>query len=248
MNQRGGIRTIEDLRLRCRIDNETGCWRWAGAKQEYGGSRAAEPRVWLADHDCCVNGKRAAAILSGRTPKRGQLVYAKCLNSMCVRPDHQIVGTAKERGAWLAAQGVLKGNPSRVAQNTRMSRGRSSINMELARWARESEQTGVEVAHALDIGIAAVSRIRRHETWREQMQAASVFSFAAEFLKTRSETKETQSDPYLAAVVHQQRTFIGATCGSCGGRERYTSGRSCVACQKEKSRLKHLLARNKVAA
>lgn len=161
-----GIRSLEDLRIRCRIDEVTACWNWGMAVQTYGGQRAGEPRVWLASENRCVNGKRAALILAGRAPKRGQVTYGTCTNWRCVNPEHIEAGTHAERGAFQAASGRLQNNPARIAAITRNSRTRSRITEELAQWARESDQTCADVAAALGVGLSVVSRIRRGEAWR----------------------------------------------------------------------------------
>jgi hypothetical protein len=172
-----GIRSIEDVRLRCRIDETTGCWIWGMAYRTYPDARRnPEPAVWLADLGICVNGKKAVAILGGRAPKKGQVSWSKCLNSRCVNPQHVKVGSYAERGAYLAKTNVLKGDPARSASNAKHRRARSAVTEELAAWIRESPQSGADVCHATGFSSSTVSRIRRGESWAENFSSAgSVF-------------------------------------------------------------------------
>ena len=43
-----GVRSLADIRSRCVIDAETGCWIWRGAFSVKVGGHAT-PRVWLAN-------------------------------------------------------------------------------------------------------------------------------------------------------------------------------------------------------
>ena len=38
----GGIRSVDDIKDRCRVDDVTGCWIWAGALVH-----GKAPRVWV---------------------------------------------------------------------------------------------------------------------------------------------------------------------------------------------------------
>lgn len=170
-----GIRSLDGLRLRCRIDDD-GCWLWAGAVQRFDGQRAPESRVWMADMRRSMNGKRAAALLAGKRIPAGRIAYGTCLKPLCVNPRCVRIGTSAERGAFLAGLWVNRGSPQRIAACTQSARLRSRLTPELARWVRESPQTGRDIARALELPESVVSRIRRGETWREAAPAASVFA------------------------------------------------------------------------
>ena len=82
-----GILSLEDLRQRCRIDSETGCWLWAGALS------ANTPRAWFFHPEKarfqCMPAARAAWLLA-RGPIGGRVVYhALCSETICVNPLRQ---------------------------------------------------------------------------------------------------------------------------------------------------------------
>lgn len=230
----GGIRTVEDLRQRCRIDEETGCWVWSMAARKYEGKREPETAVWLAEPRKAVNGKKAAALLSGRTFRKGQLAYGTCCNWQCVNPDHVKVGTPKQRGAFVASRGHLKGCPTRAVKNKQAGRVRSRVTMELAEWIRESPQTGRDVACTMGLAESVISRIRRGQSWTAspKLAAASVFSWQP--TQVRVSRQHDDSGEYERAARAGLRFFEGVPCEK-GHTQRYVVDRACVVCQRAKA-------------
>lgn len=93
----GGIRTVEDLRLRCYVDECTGCWHWrlamddgfalvhfvapdTGERKKTRGRRAA---LWLAN---------------GHDIGPGRVAAAHCESSDCVNPAHAKSMTNQQLG------------------------------------------------------------------------------------------------------------------------------------------------------
>lgn len=171
----GGIRTLADLRSRCYVDADTKCWHWRGAtlKRKGGGQ---EPRVWMADARKSETLPRAAWQLSGKNAPAGRWTcWRTCRSESCGNPAHLMAGTKAEWGAWVKGLGYLRGDPVRSITNRRNQKN-ALLTMELAQWARESPQTGAEVAHALGVSDTTVSRVRLGQTY--SMRAASVFNMA----------------------------------------------------------------------
>lgn len=85
-----GIRTIEDIRQRCSID-EAGCWVWRRATTTAGGRPAAYlpaiGRVGTIAH--------ALKLINGKTCERSYYP-AKCQNRMCCNPAHQLLLTRSQ--------------------------------------------------------------------------------------------------------------------------------------------------------
>jgi len=121
---RAGVRSLEQLRQRCRVDEITGCWIWAGA-MSVPSNRDCKPttRVWLPDDSRPGRGSlttagRAAWILAGKPIKPGQVVYrVSCHDHECINPGHARAGSRSEMGAHLSASGIHKGSPKRAATN-----------------------------------------------------------------------------------------------------------------------------------
>ncbi len=175
-----GIRTIADLRLRCFCDKDTGCWIWAGSVQKSRQGGRVEPRVWLADEEICTTIGRAAWTMGRKTKlAKGWNVWRQCRNDLCGNPGHLMAGTKAEWGAWVTNGGYLRGEPERRLINRRIQidSGNTSLTPELAQWVRESQQTGREVAHALDNTAHVISAIRTGRTFSE-VRPSSVFTWS----------------------------------------------------------------------
>lgn len=106
------IRTLEDLRGRCVIDDITGCWNWGGT---YHGklptARVCAGVGGLQEKSRNMSAMRAAWILAGKDVAPGQNVYhaVGCKHSCsrsCVNPDHLAAGSALERNQAAAKRGA----------------------------------------------------------------------------------------------------------------------------------------------
>lgn len=174
-----GIRDLTAIRLRCVCDQDTGCWHWRGTTGKRPDRQGREPMLWLADLGKTTTIMRGAWMLAGKPElKPGQVVWRRCRAPDCANPAHLMAGTKAQWGEWVARSGHLRGRPERVHINRRNRLASSDIalTMELAQWARESKQTGREVAHALGVGETPVSRIRTGQTFRASA-VASVFAW-----------------------------------------------------------------------
>jgi hypothetical protein len=86
---RAGIRTRADLKSRCTVDVDTGCWRWTGARDVNG-----QPRLWLPALCTVVTlGVAACYIRTGARPEKGQIWHAVCATRECANPAHRAPGT-----------------------------------------------------------------------------------------------------------------------------------------------------------
>lgn len=109
----GGIRSLSDLKDRCRVCDETGCWLWAQCMTN------GAPKVWLTDKQgtTSMRGRRAAiSLLNGERLPSNLTTFpaACCKSSECVNPEHVRVGDRKKAGAALAKSGRLKGVPTKT--------------------------------------------------------------------------------------------------------------------------------------
>ncbi len=179
----GGIVTLADLRSRCDIDADTGCWRWRGAAQlraGYMGSTRREPRIRIHGTNLTTSIPRVAWMLAGKMAPGGiWTAWRVCDCDLCCNPEHLSAGSKADWGRWIAATGRWAGKPDRQARARRAGRSRSAVTRELAQWIQDSSQTGVELAAVLGISAATISRVRRGQRWSDTVAAASVFSFAA---------------------------------------------------------------------
>lgn len=118
-----GVRSIDDLRGRCHIDEITGCWLWRGGfsnANDYSPTPTCQARIGGAEKPRIIAAPRAAWLMSGRLLAAGQIVWrSRCSEAACINPAHCKAGTQREMMAEIKASGRLRGNPERAAMNMR---------------------------------------------------------------------------------------------------------------------------------
>lgn len=176
----GGIRDLAGVKLRCFCDQDTGCWHWRGTTGKRPDRVGREPMLWLADERRTTTVMRAAWTLAGKPLPAGHVVWRRCGSLDCANPAHMLAGTRAQWGEWVERRGYLRGRIERRQINRRnvIESGRTPLTMELAQWARESPQTGREVAHALGVDETPISRIRTGKTFVPP-PAASIFAMGS---------------------------------------------------------------------
>lgn len=185
-----GVRTLEDLRIRCVIDAETGCWLWRGAMSR-GERGQPTTRVWLPPQPGTaartMTAPRAAWLLAGKQLQPGHVVWRKhCTRGDCINPHHGAAGTRPQMHAAIVASGRLRGDPRRAAINAR-NRASTLLPVETVRRAERMYAAGAmqkEVRAALGISANSAAQIRKglHPNCSGQVRAvanASVFTMRA---------------------------------------------------------------------
>lgn len=179
MKDCGGIRTLDDLKARCWVDDETGCWHWKLAKYD-GAPRAM---VYVCGKHQMMSGRRAALLLSGQEIAKGHRAFNRyfCQAKDCVNPDHTKSGTVRQHGAALAKAGTLKGIPSKVRAGRVNGRNQSKLSLELAREIRDSEETYQQLAERLGVDTKTIYGVKHNLRWKEcanVLPTADVFAWA----------------------------------------------------------------------
>jgi hypothetical protein len=164
-----GIKTLADIKGRCVIDSETGCWLWRGAMST-DGRRKGQPtsRVWIPQSQHTPGGTttapRAAWMLSGRELSPEQIVWRHvCGNAACINPAHGKAGTRQDMFADLVACGRLRGDPRRAAINAR-NRASQLVSVERVRQAEALFAGGwlqKDIVKLMRIGNDTAAKIRR---------------------------------------------------------------------------------------
>jgi hypothetical protein len=153
-----GIRTMSDIRDRCRLVDDH--WIWAGAKS------GGKPRIWAADLNregkmSALFGARAVwQIKRGKPIPAGGCVFVTCGEPTCVNPDHIVCRTAKQQGAAIAKSGAYKNQPKRIAANRAINKARTNVKPELLSIVLDMSKTGRQVVAETGICRSTVSRIR----------------------------------------------------------------------------------------
>jgi len=173
----GGIRSVEDLRLRCRIDSDTGCWHWSLSITQ------GSPKVHfvLDGMRMAARGRRAAVLLSGRPIPKDHIAFAAkhCKSDDCVNPEHAVCSNVANHRTRLKILGLCK-SPAKTAAALRTARTKlSKLSLEKAREIRASDETYVALGKRYGVAPSCIGSVKRGEAWKETMSAASVFTWRA---------------------------------------------------------------------
>jgi hypothetical protein len=172
----GGIRTIEDLRIRCRLDDETGCWHWGMAMVQ------GNPKVHfvLDGRRLSTRGRKAALLLAGKEIKPGHVVFAtrSCKSDDCVNPAHARSADRANHGSYLKATGKAISPAKTAAARKTVLAKLAKITMEDARAIRNSRDPQAKLAEKYGIAQSAIWSIKNNRAWRELAPQASVFAWA----------------------------------------------------------------------
>jgi hypothetical protein len=156
------MKTLEDIRGRCRI--EDGHWLWRGATGTDG-----RPRIYAPDY---TNGggmvpqQGARAVWHCKTGgpiAPGLRVFGICTERNCCNPAHMRLGTREEAGAFIAQEGRFKNKANRIIANRANGRKRSVLTAELVEQIQLSPETGRAWARRLRVSEQVVSQARRGE-------------------------------------------------------------------------------------
>lgn len=166
-----GLLTIAAVRARCIVNHDTGCWHWQGAMSTDG-----TPRIWTFDHERgekrTMSGPKAVwNIAHQEAPRKGWLVYRRCVVDDCLCPVH--LAQARDRieiGRHIAGSGRRKGTAveSRRANaiKAQMAAGIVVTSPDIVRACRAAPEgvTSASLSKLYGIAPQTVSRIRRGES------------------------------------------------------------------------------------
>jgi len=172
----GGIRSVEDLRQRCRIDEETGCWHWGLAIVQ------GVPSVhFVVDGKRQkTKGRRASLLIAGKKIPKGHVVFARphCKSDDCVNPDHSRSGDRFAAGAAITESGIWKGLPSKVrAAHAVWDQRERKITPEMAEEIRSSTESCYALSKRMNVSHFAIWSCRVGKSHKPK--GFSVFSRGA---------------------------------------------------------------------
>lgn len=122
LRDNGGVRNIDDIKDRCRIDDITGCWNWA-----LGCDGNGRPSVWLPALQTRTSmGVAICVLTTGERPPPGVVWHVTCRNMLCANPAHRKVGNRSTQ--MLAAK--IKRTPVQRARMSASRRGGSKLTPE----------------------------------------------------------------------------------------------------------------------
>lgn len=164
----GGVRSIEDIRLRCWIDDVTKCWHWKLAPSGNGA-----PSLWVPDlRKRTTLGVAICFLTTGKPPKPGEVWHPTCSTPNCANPGHRKRGNRSSQ--MLAAK--LQLTPEQRARYAVAGNERSRIPAESAAAIRADDRTLAEIAAEHGVHLSHISRIRRSEA-RKPLAAPGASAF-----------------------------------------------------------------------
>lgn len=165
----GGLLTREDLRQRCYVEPETGCWHWKAGKSK------DKPCVYVPAFGRVTSlGSAICFLKKGRAPLKGERWFVTCSTPRCANPDHRACGTQR---SVMQAPSVPKRSAAHNAKIMLSSRAtRSKCTPEIAEEIRNSNESGPELEARFGISRSLVSLIRLGKAWRPVCHGASVFA------------------------------------------------------------------------
>lgn len=168
-----GVHTVDDLRQRSTVDEDTGCWNW---KLWCWPSGMPGVTLVVKGKRLKVSGRRAALLLSGRLLLPGEKAFAakQCESVSCVNPAHCQVGGMRDVMRLHAARGKFD-DPKHYAHLVRSAKARATISPETRLAIALAEGTAATVAARYGITERMVCRIRSPEN---TMPATSVFAWS----------------------------------------------------------------------
>lgn len=190
-----GVTSLEDLRERCYVDPDTGCWIWRMAVDMCRGTPS--PRVWVPcglwdRRPVVTTAARAAWFLAGRPePENGAYVCrAKCSDPLCIAPHHGSTSSpadaARNRAGRRRRNARTSASPDVLIANKRLAMAQSlppETVRDIEAMAAAGE-TAQHIAATHRISAAVVYRILRgehqHAAGRPALlRGASVFAWGA---------------------------------------------------------------------
>lgn len=139
-----------------------GCLTWAGRLSASNGvpkwgNYSMRREYWIATR--------------GPVPK-GKYLSVSCENKLCL--EHLVLSTKSEISSRQNANPRIRA--MKRASSAKAARSNAKLSLEIARQIRESDDTIYVEAKKWDVHPSLIARIRRNESWREDVIAASPFA------------------------------------------------------------------------
>jgi len=178
----GGIRTLEGLRIRCRMCEESGCWIWGMAMVQ------GSPKVHITIDGVSRGGRgrwAAKSLEAGAFVERGLVVYAACKDRRCVNPAHARVGTQSQAKRAAAKRGAYK-TAAKMASFIRIAAKRRKLTDQDVRDIRASQESTTELMKRYPVSRNHINSVRAGRLRRDlTMPIASVFAWRGEPFRSR---------------------------------------------------------------
>jgi DNA-binding transcriptional regulator YiaG len=151
------ISVKERLNKHVKIDPDTGCWVWIGAKGSGGGYGLIKvgPKLMLAHRASYME-------YVGDIPE-GMLILHRCDNPPCINPEHLFAGTWADNMRDMVAKGRDKHGDTRGEKN-----GQHKLNLAEIEQIRDLLEWGMKqhvIAQAFGVSRSNIAMIKSGRIW-----------------------------------------------------------------------------------
>ena len=169
-----GIRTIDDIRQRCVIDSEAGCWVWAGYLEPRSGRPAMNMEVEPGRRRCVRLSIALHLIKNGRIPAQGSRIYypAACREMACCNPEHHRLLTKGQINKLVGGHSAAS-----RAKISAANFGKGKLSMQDRAEILGSDRPLTEIMERYGISLGYASQLRRGLVGARQVSGSSVFSW-----------------------------------------------------------------------
>lgn len=182
-----GIKHLEDLRQRCNIDGDAGCWVWKGNMNSSGVPSVNLAAGVVGPVRIVTSARRAAWLLSGRRAGENQIVYrlACCNEPRCINPMHAGVGTMGCQVRALAVRDpAAMRHPAKMAglMRRRLEQALPAERVAMVQRALDDGATVAQAAELFGCHHETVRSIQRRQHVHQRkgvMRNASVFAWSS---------------------------------------------------------------------
>ncbi len=167
-----GIRTIEGLKDRCKVDPITDCWHWAGARR----TDSNVPTMWIPGYGVSGLSRAFSILIDGRPREKGEKLWkARCETLHCCNPQHQTRVTLSQAHR-IARPKLDAGHRAKITASVRAVR--SKYTPELKARILQDPTPAKLLAPQLGLGRSLVLKVRAGKAWTDAARGASVFAWA----------------------------------------------------------------------
>ena len=151
-------RTVKEVKDRCVVDSETGCWIWKGA---FGNGVPYVYAPTLDGRMATMCGRKAVKQLElGRPLQAGYRAYGTCGNDACLNPGHIDEITPAEWGQRTIETGAWRGSIKRIKASRANGRKMSAVSEDEYRQILVADGTMREIAERFGKSIYVVEKVR----------------------------------------------------------------------------------------
>lgn len=154
--------TPEDVKQRCHVDADTGCWHWRGALSDGKWPRIYAPNLSKPGEPMeAQTGRRAVwQLATGKAIPEGFRVFGICRSGDCLNPKHMVCGSTAEWGQHKSKTGIHKTMTHRIGSR-KTGKARSVLTEETYAEVVSSTEPGTQIAKRLGVSMQTVSKARR---------------------------------------------------------------------------------------